>query len=891
MELSVQTAWIQRAFACLALAFWLARADGAEIRHVTLKLSYYHQFQFAGYYAADMRGLYRKEGLDVRIDELVPGNEPFEDIVQGRTEFAVSNNRIFGEWAAGRDLFLIAIIYQTNQRVLIVRDDSPYKTLQDLVGLPKEHLVGPAYSQEADLWTALKSIGQEPSTFFLRSKGPEDFDRFVRGDLWVLPGHLSNEPLRLRRAGIATRTLDVSDRKSIFPGDGLTCSGELWRTDPRLVERFRSASLDGWAYALRHPDEVVDHILRERRSPYQTQDRVHLLQEAKVIQDLIDPDRFPIGHVNPERLQSIARLMRASGLAARVPEDQFYRPTEVARLWYSWLGGSLAAVGAGLIALLWLNRRQQRHLAESRTHYHNLVDLAEGYCAFRMHVGADGILRLEQASRSVANIFGHSLAHYRQDLRRLIGQILPEDRDDLLKAWRSLDPKTVQTMRYRFRVRHPVHERPRHLMVHAVLSRTLAGLDFDGICLDLTAEAELEEQRRDLHHQLQLAQRNESLGLLASGIAHDFNNILGAIRGNAELLTPLVRTDDNGQRRLMRLLQGVDRATGLVRQILAYTGRGSIESKPLDLGEETRQLGELLKHTLPPSVTIALEVPPGLPIVHFDPAQFQQVLVNLIMNAAESYEGRPGVVKVALSATDPERVQLCVSDEGCGMDKEVQSHLFQPYFTTKPTGHGLGLAAVQGIVRQASGTISCRSASGTGTTFTLDFPAGGKPSKPRADTPSTTVTLAARLVLVVDDDEMMRELTGEMLAELGFACETAAGGEECRRLLATRRKDFVAMILDCRMPDVDGVTILRELRAANDRLPTILVSGMTSGEDLSRELDDPRTRFMAKPFTKATLQSLLDSLLRTRRTTTAATASESSYSIMVLNAAQKPRDT
>ncbi len=861
----------------LAAVLTAATSEAAESRHVTLRLSYFHQFQFAGYYAADLRGFYRDEGLEVEIEELAPGTTPTDDVLAGKAEFAVSNNRIFSDWAAGRDAFLVAIIYQNNQRVLIVRSDSPYRTLEDIVAVPKSHLVGPTFAQEGDLWTSLKAIGQDPATFFPRGKLPEDYDRFVSGDLWVLPGHVANEPLRLRRAGIPTRILSCSPRKTIFPGDGLMCRGQLWRDDPALVERFRRASMKGWQYALSHHAEIADHILTARPSRWQAQTRDHLLEEAGVLQELIDTDRFPIGEINPERMRNVAAMMTAAGLPAAVPDGHFYQVPDDRSRRLVYLGGTLVAVGAALLVLISILRRQQRSLVESRDHYHRLVDLAEGYCAFRLHVSPTGVVTLQQASPSIEPIVGHPFERYRNEPGKLFEQIEPEDRSALMQLWAVIAGGAHQPVRYRFRLRHPGHQRLRHLMLHAVPTDGVDGIDLDGICLDLTAESEAEQQSRDLSHQLQLAQRNESLGLLASGIAHDFNNILGAIRGNAELLTPLVESDEPGKRRLSRLLQGVDRAAGLVRQILAYTGRGSIETKPLDLGEETRQLEDLLRHTMPKGVSIQLDITPGLPPVDFDPAQFQQVLVNLIMNAAESYLGLSGDVRVSLALLDDTHVRLQVADHGCGMDAAVRAHLFEPYFTTKATGHGLGLAAVQGIVTQADGTIVCDSEPDEGTCFTITLPCHDRAPQQITQERTTSVQFTTKRILVVDDDELMRELTSEMLVALGYVCETASGGLACQSLLAERRKEFTAMILDCRMPDVDGVSILRQLRAAGDRLPIVLVSGMTKGDNLADELRDVRTRFMAKPFTKANLQNVLDTLLHTKKSTP---GDDSSYALI-----------
>ncbi len=853
--------WALAGFLVVIAAARAAAATDGELTPVRLELCYFHQFQFAGYYAADLKGFYRDAGLLVTIEELNPGSEPMADASAGRCDFAVGGNSIFARWAAGEDIFLLAQVFQVDTRVLIVHADSPWKTMADLAAMPKERMVGPMVSMDSDFALGLKSIGQEPATFFPRAKNPDDLERFAKGDLWLIPGSRANEALRLNAAGVPVRIIEPVQGRTLFPGDSLVCGGELWRHHRDLAARFRAASMRGWEYALDHPDEIIDHILAKRHSAHQVNERDHLEAEAAIEAELIDPDRFPIGSIDPARLRAIVSALRGAGLPApaELPEDRFWHEPGPGRM-LTWLGGALALSAFIGIALAWYARNQRKRLQRNQELFQRLIDLAEGLCVFRLMVEAGGV-RLVQASATLERLTGHGESYYRGDIHRLYEQIPTEDRVRLNAMWRSHDPRGTLPIRERFRLTVPGQTRPRHLMVHAVTSLVPEGLEIDGVCLDLTAEAEAEAERTHLAQQLQLAQRHESLGLLASGIAHDFNNLLGAIRGNAELLTPLITHDDAGKRRLGRVMQAVDRAAGLVRQILAYTGRGSIVARPLDLAEEARQIRDLLRHTLPRGVSVKLDAEAGLPRVRCDPAQFQQVLVNLVVNAAESYEGRPGTVTVTLDAAPNKQVRLVVTDQGVGMDDQVRARLFEPYFTTKAGGHGLGLAAVQGIVRSANGTITCQSQRLVGTTFTICLPADLAASTSSSRPASVILPARTRRVLVVDDDEGLRELAAEMLTALGYEPVLADGGISAREQLDRSRATFAAMVLDCRMPDVDGRTILRELRTRGDRLPVILISGMSAGGDLSEELADPRTRFLAKPYTRNALHQLLLGLL------------------------------
>jgi two-component system, cell cycle sensor histidine kinase and response regulator CckA len=310
------------------------------------------------------------------------------------------------------------------------------------------------------------------------------------------------------------------------------------------------------------------------------------------------------------------------------------------------------------------------------------------------------------------------------------------------------------------------------------------------------------------------------------------------------------------------VLQAADRAAVLVRQILAYAGKGSIELRPIDLGEECRVLRDLLKHAISAEVRIVLHVADSLPKVMFDPAQLQQVLVNLLVNAAESYAGAQGAVNINIerSRDRPDMLLVEIEDRGCGMDAATQTRMFEPYFTTKKTGHGLGLAAVQGIINASGALLACRSAPGVGTTFTILIPvASDKASAVAVETPRP---IEGQHILIVDDDEPMREAAAQMARELGFTVECAAGGTEAAVLLKDRSRPYAAAIIDCSMPDRNGTEVVRELRLAGDRRPMLLVSGMVEASRIGTGILDRRTRFLAKPFSRAMLDRTLRILLR-----------------------------
>ena len=218
-----------------------------------------------------------------------------------------------------------------------------------------------------------------------------------------------------------------------------------------------------------------------------------------------------------------------------------------------------------------------------------------------------------------------------------------------------------------------------------------------------------------------------------------------------------------------------------------------------------------------------------------------------------------GEVQVVLDRLG-ERVRLRVMDRGCGMDQATMARIFDPYFTTKDHGHGLGLAAVQGIIAGVSGTITCESHVGTGTTFTVLLTPCVSANARGGVSPLPELGEGVQYALVADDDELVREITVETLAGLGYTCLQVSGGQDCLRMLEQERRRIVLLVLDCRMPDLDGITVLKRLRQQGDHLPVVLISGMINVDSVSPLLRDRRTRFLAKPFSQNQLSATLDAL-------------------------------
>jgi two-component system, cell cycle sensor histidine kinase and response regulator CckA len=381
-----------------------------------------------------------------------------------------------------------------------------------------------------------------------------------------------------------------------------------------------------------------------------------------------------------------------------------------------------------------------------------------------------------------------------------------------------------------------------------------------------TARREAEASEAHAYH----VQKLESIGVLAGGIAHDFNNLLHVVLGNADLARLHVPGESPAREHLDEVVRATQRAAELTQQLLAYSGRGAVESCQLDLSREVREMATLLRTAISKQATLEWDLAAELPAVTADPTQIRQIVMNLITNASDALgEGagtitlRTGVVESPDSAAEPTvSVFLEVSDTGCGMDSGTLQRIFDPFFSTKFSGRGLGLAAVMGIVESHQGYVRIRTAPDEGTTFRVVLPAvtGEADVAPRRL--SGAGWRGRGTVLVVEDEEGVREVVGRMLERLGFHVITAVDGHDALRVLGEHDGEVTAVLLDLSMPRMGGPETVRLLRQRSPELPVVLMSGYTEEDVASKILDGlgGGVRFLHKPFLSEDLSSVLRQL-------------------------------
>jgi len=377
------------------------------------------------------------------------------------------------------------------------------------------------------------------------------------------------------------------------------------------------------------------------------------------------------------------------------------------------------------------------------------------------------------------------------------------------------------------------------------------------VCEDITERLTLEDQ-------LQHAQKMEAVGILAGGVAHDFNNLLHAISGYTQLLMMNKIAGDPDLPRLEAIEKSIGRAAQLVRQLLLFSRKDVVVRQNVDLSHEIGQVVRILERTIPRMIEIEFHPGSLLWAVKADPAQIEQALLNLGINAADAMpDGGKLVIqtqnvpmdethaRLHLGAPPGNYVLLTVSDTGCGMDKETLDHIFEPFFTTKGIGKGtgLGLSSVYGIIKGHCGYIHCDSTSGRGTTFKIFLPAICHED---ADVVPHLLEASPEggleTILVVDDVPDIRRLAAQMLQHFGYTVLTADSGEEALEIHSSRKEPIDLTILDLGMPGIGGNRCLRELLAINPSAKILIASGYSADDTVKKTLETGAAGFISKPY-------------------------------------------
>ncbi len=411
----------------------------------------------------------------------------------------------------------------------------------------------------------------------------------------------------------------------------------------------------------------------------------------------------------------------------------------------------------------------------------------------------------------------------------------------------------------------------------AIIVRSIDGapLFFQGIMLNITERKYAEKEQLSLERQVLQAQKLESLGVLAGGIAHDFNNLLTGILGNADLALLDLSPVSPARQNIQDIETAAHRAAELCRQMLAYSGKGHFVIEPVDISEIIREMSHILDVSINKKSILKYNLSDVPVIIMADATQIRQVIMNLLMNASEALSDNSGMISISTGLAHydcsylfevymdenlQEGVYACleVTDTGCGMDSETKEKLFDPFFSTKVTGRGLGLSAVLGIVRGHNGVLRVSSELGEGTTFRILFPANaGYPELESEEMGKELEWHGHGTILIVDDEETVRAVGRHMLERLGFTVITTEDGLKAVEIFREKYNEIDCVLLDLTMPHMDGEEAFREMRRIRSDIRIIMSSGYNKQEIYRRFAGKGMTGFIHKPYVMKELQKVI----------------------------------
>jgi two-component system cell cycle sensor histidine kinase/response regulator CckA len=391
-----------------------------------------------------------------------------------------------------------------------------------------------------------------------------------------------------------------------------------------------------------------------------------------------------------------------------------------------------------------------------------------------------------------------------------------------------------------------------------------------GTLLDVSKERALEEQ-------LLQSQKLETIGRLTGGIAHDFNNMLGVILGNTQLAMMNLSPDDTATIFCSEAEKATHRAAEFTHQLLAFSRRQVLEMKTIDLNDILANFERMVQHIIGESIEMKITYKAGLPLIKGDSAQINQILLNLVVNAREAMpDGGKLIIRTDVLYIDEKQAPLfadlphgyyiliSITDSGIGMDKETLTKIYEPFFTTKPHGTGLGLSVVYGIVKQHNGFVDVYSEPGRGTTFKVYFPSAEKADAVVQKEKSFIMT-GNETVLIVEDDDEFRKVESVILEKLGYTVNVASDGIEGIEIFKAKNNEISLVILDLIMPKMNGWETLNEMRKIKPEIPSLFVTGYGLDGAYMKYIPEEGIDILQKPFSFEALSQKVREIINRKK--------------------------
>jgi PAS domain S-box-containing protein len=823
---------------------------------IILQLKWYHQFQFAGYYAAEEKGFYKAEGLEVEIREGSPSRPPLESVLAGQAHFGVSDDDVLLARLRGRPTVACAAIFQHSPYIVLARGDSGISKPSDLIG----RTVMVANDQGATQLKAMlrhEGIPRErvklvPHTWKLRD--------LINGEVDAISAYSTVEPTQMRQQGVPPAIIRVADYGVDFYGDTLFTTETVVQKDRARAAAFVRASLKGWEYAMKHSTEMIDLILKKPGVKERGLRRENLEVEAEEMRALILPDVVDIGHMNLGRWERMEEVFRETGLTRKKQNlKPFLFEAEILPDWrLLWtLGGVLAvAILVGGVVLLW--NFQLRRKVEQST---GAVRLSEAKLTALIENTSAAIWSVDREYRYVT--FN---SHFQRQALELIGRLptVGMKLEDLLPPEKAAErtqlyERALAGEHFVTEVVFAMKSGPRTL--EQSFSPIISGDEVTGVTVfsfDITEQRRLEEQLRQ-------SQKMDAIGQLAGGVAHDFNNLLMVIQGNASLAVMAPLPPEEIRAIFQDILAATERAAALTGQLLAFSRRQPMQPRELEMNAVVAEVARMLERLIGEHIALETHFTSEPTLIHADTAMIEQVLLNLAVNARDampqggrltlrtnvvSGRDRPG--GMPMEARAEVFIRIDVSDTGIGIPADSLPHIFEPFFTTKEVGKGtgLGLATAFGIAQQHGGWLSVASEPGQGSTFSLFLP---RHEAARPSTPPPTATPAVKrgteTILVVEDDATVRTVVLHVLNTHGYRIHQAVSGRSALDLWEQCGGEVDLLLTDMVMPGgVSGHDLAQQLLAKKPSLKVIYTSGYSAEVFRGDFVLPERVAFLRKPY-------------------------------------------
>ncbi len=776
----------------------------SEAEKVTLQLRWRHQFQFAGYYAAVAKGFYREAGLDVKIKEGGPKVNTVSEVVEHHADYGVTNSEILLHRLQNQPVVVLAAIFQHSPLVIIARAETGIHTPQDLIG--KTLLLNP--KTDVEVLAMLQSEGI-PVDRIAISQGTGAKAEYLSSQVDALCAYLTNEPYYLQQKAIPYMIIRPVRYGIDFYGDSIFTSEEELRRHPERVDRFRSASIEGWRYAMQHPEEIIDLIVTK----YNTlNSRDHLQFEADAMRSLILPDLVEIGHMNPGRWEAIANtFVRNKMVGPKYSLDGFiYTPEVEGEFKFPWQVVGVATALFSILAfsavvLLFLNNRLHREVEERKQavtalHASEKEKTAVLNAMTEIVTYLDRDKRIIWANHAAAQRMGisaeempgrscHELWHH------------PENLCNQCPVSKSIESGKTE------------EEEIESDDGRAWLSRAYPVKDDHNEVIGIVCLVEDITQKQKQEGELLRTKKLESIGVLAGGIAHDFNNMLTAVMGYIALAQMKIDPKSKTSEFLVDAEKAAMRARDLAQKLLTFSKGGEPVKKKA-------QISKCLTHAIDLSLSGSniqheLVCPSDLFAVEFDESQMEEAFRNILINAKEAMSNGGHITVKAenifigkeslLNQRIGNYIKISFKDTGTGIPGELLDKIFDPYFSTKEMGvqkgMGLGLSITHSIIKKHHGLITVESDLGKGATINIFLPAAVQAAPPAQEIPASLPPTAEHKgkILVMDDEKVIWDVAGQMLTHLGYEIAYAINGNEAIDAYKSARESatpFDAVILD-----------------------------------------------------------------------------------------------